>query len=114
MAQNLGGRLASVAVRCRRDGGEFVDSTLDCVRAEALSAAVSDREFRSYATFRTLTPTIWRAATSNATSPRRPSPAAKASWQRRSDFTPHASAATSTWYICGVEIWQLRSGSVAQ
>lgn len=48
MAQNLGGRLASVAIRYRREDGELVDSTLDRVRVDALFGAVPVREFRSY------------------------------------------------------------------
>lgn len=48
MVGNLEDRLASVGLRYRRDDGEFIDTTMDLARIEALSQSVPVREFRWY------------------------------------------------------------------
>ncbi|MDN3243033.1 TnsA-like heteromeric transposase endonuclease subunit [Glycomyces tritici] len=48
MVGNLEDRLSSVEVRYRRDGGEFVDTTMNLARVDALAASVPVREFRWY------------------------------------------------------------------
>jgi hypothetical protein len=46
VVRNLVNRLSSVEVRYRREGGEFVDTTMDLVRIDALAGSVPAREFR--------------------------------------------------------------------
>jgi hypothetical protein len=48
MVGNLEDRLASVGLRYRREDGEFIDTTMDLARIEALSKSVPVREFRWY------------------------------------------------------------------